>query len=111
MKSSYRQDYQPAFPALTVTLTNMEENVRAGPLSALVDTGADSTLIPISYLKDLLAPALRDVFIRSHWGERRSVQMYLIDLEVGEIRLPGIFVIGDDQGDEIILGRNVLNKN
>ena len=24
--------------------------------------------------------------------------------------LPGIFVVGDEQGDEIVLGRDVLNK-
>jgi len=34
----------------------------------------------------------------------------VIDLELGDLRLPGVFVVGDEQGDEIVLGRNVLNK-
>lgn len=34
----------------------------------------------------------------------------MIDLELENFKLPDIFVIGDDQGDEIILGRNILNK-
>lgn len=29
---------------------------------------------------------------------------------MNSLRLPGIFVVGDEQGDEIVLGRNVLNK-
>jgi len=29
---------------------------------------------------------------------------------VGDVFLPGLYIIGDDTGDEIILGRDVLNK-
>ncbi|MEW5868472.1 MAG: hypothetical protein AB1894_04295 [Chloroflexota bacterium] len=110
MKSAYRQDYQPAFSAVEIILANREEGLRSDLLSALLDSGSDGTLVPIAYLKDLLVAPLHDAFIRSHWGERRSVQLFLVDLEIGETRLPGVFVIGDDQGGEIVLGRNVLNK-
>lgn len=110
MKSAYRQDYQPAFPAVEVVLVNEEENLHSDPQSALLDSGSDGTLVPIACLKDLLCAPLRDAAIRSHWGERRSVQVYLVDLHIAEIWLPGVFVVGDDQGDEIVLGRNVLNK-
>lgn len=34
----------------------------------------------------------------------------MVDLELGSLTLPGVFVVGDEQGDEIILGRNVLNE-
>jgi len=34
----------------------------------------------------------------------------VVDLELDGLRLPSIFVVGDEQGDEIVLGRNVLNK-
>ena len=109
-QSTYRKDYHPAFPALDVILANVEDGLRSGPLSALLDSGADGTLVPISYLKDLLAVPLRDVSIRSHWGELRKVQLFTIDLELADLRLPGIFVIGDEQENEIVLGRNVLNR-
>ena len=48
--------------------------------------------------------------IRSHWGEWRSVQLFLVDIELNGLTLPGMFVVGDETGDEIVLGRNVLNK-
>jgi len=29
---------------------------------------------------------------------------------LGSLRLPGVFVVGDELGSEIVLGRNVVNK-
>ena len=35
----------------------------------------------------------------------------MVDLQITpNVTLPGIYVVGDDEGNEIILGRNVLNK-
>jgi len=77
---------------------------------ALLDTGSDGSLVPIAYLQQIFAPALTDTRISSHWGEWRSVQLFVVDLELDGLILPGVFVVGDEQGDEIVLGRNVLNK-
>ena len=58
-----------------------------------------------------LLPPFTDARIRSHWREWRSAQLFVVDLKLdGGLRLPGVFVVGDEQGDEIVLGRNVLNK-
>ena len=53
---------------------------------------------------------MTDTHIRSHWGEWRAAQLFAVDLELGSLRLPDVFVVGDEQGNEIVLGRNVLNK-
>ena len=110
MKYPYDVGYEPPFPAVHVVLSNSEEGIRTGEENALLDTGSDGSLVPIAYLRQILAPAIADTRIRSHWGEWRSVQLFMVDLEVGNFRLPGIFVVGDDQGGEIVLGRNVINK-
>ncbi|MCZ7672315.1 MAG: hypothetical protein M5U34_36940 [Chloroflexi bacterium] len=36
--------------------------------------------------------------------------LYLIDVQIGEITLPGIEVVGDELSTEIVLGRDVLNR-
>lgn len=41
---------------------------------------------------------------------RSTAQLFVVDLELGNLRLPDVFVVGDEQGDEIVLGRNILNK-
>lgn len=38
------------------------------------------------------------------------MRMFPVDMGVGSLRLPAVEVVGDEQGDEIILGRNVLNR-
>lgn len=48
--------------------------------------------------------------MRSQWGERRRVLLYLVDVKIGEITLPGIEVVGDELSTEIVLGRDVLNR-
>lgn len=110
MKHPYDKSYQPPIPALSVVLTNSDEGLRTVAEKALVDTGSDGTLVPVSLLEDILAPVLTETRIRSHWGEWRSVQLFLVDIELNGLTLPGMFVVGDETGDEIVLGRNVLNK-
>ena len=110
MKYPYDASYQPSFPVVRAVLCNSEEGLRTAPGNALLDTGSDGSLVPIAYLREILAPALTDARIRSHWGEWRSVQLFAVDLELDDLRLPNVFVVGDEQGDEIVLGRNVLNK-
>lgn len=110
MRFPYSAAYEPAFPALPVVLRNSEEDLRTEKVQALLDTGSDGSLVPIAYLEAVLAPPLTDTRIRSHWGEWRAAQLFAVDIELGALRLPGVFVVGDEQGNEIVLGRNVLNK-
>ena len=91
-------------------LRNSEEGLRTEQVQALLDTGSDGSLVPIAYLEEILAPPMADTHIRSHWGEWRAVQLFAVDIELGNLRLPGVFVVGDEQGNEIVLGRNVLNR-
>lgn len=75
----------------------------------MVDTGSDATLVPVQYLQEIGSVEIYPSRIRSHWGEWRPVDLYMIDLEVAGQRLPAVTVVGDDQGDSVLLGRNVLN--
>ena len=110
MRYPYDTSYQPPFPVVRVVFHNSEEGLRTAAENALLDTGSDGSLVPIAYLRQVFAPALTDTRIRSHWGEWRSAQLFVVDIELDGLRLPGVFVVGDEQGDEIVLGRNVLNK-
>jgi predicted aspartyl protease len=110
MNHSYLESYYPPIPALTITLGYPEESLSLGPFTAIIDTGADGTMIPQTLLDALGAPFVDDVRIRSHWGEWRTLQLFTVDIGVNGLRLPAIEVIGDEQGNELILGRNFLNK-
>ena len=110
-KVPYNTTHYPPLPSLAMTLYLPSETVGVGPFPSLVDTGADATLVPNFYLQQLNAPIWAEANLRSHWGEPRLVYTYLLDVEVdGEHTLPGIIVVGDDQSQDIVLGRNLLNK-
>ncbi len=79
-------------------------------VNAIIDTGADATIVPVRYLRQIAARRSFEATIRSQWGERRRVYLYLVDLQLETLTLPGIYVVGDDQGDEVVLGRDVLNR-
>jgi len=105
----YDTTYDPPIPVCDVTLIAPATDRRV-KLTAIVDTGADGTIVPIRYLEDIGARRAFEARLRSQWGEQRTVFLYVIDLQIGETALPGIYVVGDDPGDEVVLGRDVLNQ-
>ena len=111
MKTPYSRGYFPPAPILTVRLAVPEEPPRLGPHQALVDTGADGTFVPTAFLEELGAPVVYTTNARPHLGVgRHRVWVYEVDVILDSLRFPGIEVVGDDWGSEIILGRNVLNR-
>lgn len=110
MKFPYDTDYFPPAPSVEIQLGVPGESLSIGPLTAFVDSGADATLLPVRYLRTLPVQVDNRKRLRSQWGESRIVDIYLLDIGIGNIRLPVIEVVADNRGDEIIVGRNVLNK-
>lgn len=109
MSYPYNTQYFPPFPELEVILSLPGEG-RIGPLPMQIDTGADNTIIPIKYLEQLGMHPVDYAFLCSQWGERRLVDIYLLDIQIGQLTLPNIEVVGDNISRETILGRNVLNE-
>ena len=104
----YDITYDPPMPVCDITLQSAE-GARV-TLVALIDTGADATLIPAPHLRGIGARRVFEVGLRSQWGERRVVYLYLVDVHISGVTLPGVYVVGDEKGDEVILGRDVLNR-
>ena len=110
MKFAYSRDYFPSAPIIEVTFISAAENRRMGPLAGLVDSGADGTLVPLRLLSEIQAPPTSEIIVRSQWGERRPAWLFLVDVQIGTLLFPGVEVVGDEQSDEIVLGRDVLNR-
>jgi predicted aspartyl protease len=108
------QEYDPAFdppaPVLSIRIAAPGETPQALSVFGVVDTGADGTLIPTSLLEQVEAIGVGDATLRSALGEVREVHLYEVDVHFDFVSLPGILVAGDDRGNEILLGRNILNK-
>ena len=110
MRTPYDRAAYPPVPRVDVRLASPGGAFRLEPLRALVDTGADATLVPIRYIEALDVDIRRKAFVRSAWGERRRVSVHRVDVGIGSLRIPGLEVLADDRNDDMILGRNLLNK-
>jgi len=100
----------PPAPRLEIRLIAPPHSTAYGPISAFVDTGADATIVPIDIVRQLRAGVVTLKTVRGYTGGRHTVRTYLVDVVVGSLTLPGVEVVGDDATDEILLGRDVLNK-
>ena len=111
-KATYSKAYFPPAPILPVKITPPGEAQEEVTHIALVDTGADGTFVPTELLEALHLPIVYMTNVRSHLGERlHRVPIHKVDFVLFEtIRLPNIEVVADDWGNQIIIGRNLLNK-
>ena len=110
MKLPYNVHYFPPAPTVEIRLGTPGESFASIPLQALIDTGADISLIPIDHIRPLQVVPDDHRYLHSQWGEGRKVAIYSLDVGIGNARLPTVEVVADERGDEIILGRNVLNQ-
>ena len=110
MPYPYDATFAWPFPTLPVIIHQIENGAATPTLSALVDTGADITIIPAAHLQAIDADAAYTANLRSHWGASHPVSVYLVDLEIAGEYLLAIEVVADNQENDILLGRNVLNK-
>jgi len=110
VKTPYSQGYAPPAAIIEVSLAAPGATQIAGPFAALIDTGADASLVPKSILLSLRAPSLFEAHLRSPWGEPHAVVVYLADVLIGSNRFPAIELAADEAEAEFILGRNILNK-
>ena len=93
-----------------MTIYHLEGDALTGEISAYIDAGADVTLVPARLLENAGLDEIYTAELRSHWGEPRTVSIYIVDLQVASEFLPAVYVIGDERSEDILLGRNVLNQ-
>ncbi|MGC9349891.1 MAG: retroviral-like aspartic protease family protein [Anaerolineae bacterium] len=105
----YDATYEPPLPIAEVEL-KATAGARTVSLTAIIDTGADATIVPTAWLEQINARPVLEAHLRSQWGERRQVFLYLVDVTIASIVLSGMSVVGDNLGDEVVLGRDVLNR-
>ena len=107
----YERDYEGGSAAPVVELRVLAIGRREGAVvRALVDSGAEATVLPL----DVLAEVSAEQVGRAHllWGNApgQPYDVYLVVLEIGPYRLPGVRVLADRRFGEAVIGRDVLNQ-
>ena len=78
-------------------------------MTALIDSGADGTMIPYRLLTHIGATFMHTFKVTGISGKSTVVDLYLVEIQVGTLQIPGIKAVAARTGKEIIIGRDVLN--
>ena len=105
----YDSSYYPAMPMIELQIRR-----RAGQpplvLKAIVDSGADATMIPLHHLRRLNVRKGQTKWLSGTAGGRYEVDMYTLAVQIGEQPAQYIDVVGIERQDEVIVGRDLLNQ-
>lgn len=107
---SYSREHYPPAPVFDIYLAAPDSYNWQGPFPALLDSGADMTIVPMSFIAALRVPAIDEVALTSQWRDRHVMRLFQVDLKIADQLLPAIDVVSDRWNKEILLGRNVLNR-
>jgi predicted aspartyl protease len=97
-------------PVLRASLYSSETDLATAPLLALVDTGADATIVPTHYLLEIGAEETAPGWLRGITGDRKPIELYFVDVRLDHTTIVGVRVIASATEESILLGRDVLNK-
>ena len=106
----YSVDYIPPMPICQIYLGPAGGELILGPLEAVIDTGADVSVFPARYLSQVTARRVGRDRARSLWGDVRDVNVYAVALSLNGLPIAALRILADEQSDEIVLGRIVLNR-
>jgi predicted aspartyl protease len=82
-------------------------------LSALVDTGADGTIVPLAVLQNAGFRPNRQRRRLFSWRSEQppeTVLGYTVSLHIANLVLNEVDIYGSRSANDVILGRNVLNR-
>lgn len=105
---TYDTSYVPSMPVIELFIGRAQVT----PLfhiTAIVDSGADATMIPVSYLKQIGARKGKQAVVRSYFGTRDLVDRYDVSLQFANFTRSQVSVVGVTQTMEAVIGRDILN--
>lgn len=104
----YNREYSPSAPFVEIVLNNELEDATPIELSAQVDSGADASLVPIALLHRIDAGYEFQQRMVTADGRRQAVDLYSVTIQLAG-RTFYRTVVSVEQGDEVIIGRDILN--
>jgi predicted aspartyl protease len=104
----YDRSYDPPMPVAQVEIWYVP-TVSPLIIDAIIDSGADATVVPERYLDQIGARIHDHVWMRGMMSERLQVALYSISLRIGSYTQLEVSVVADPEGNEMVLGRDILN--
>lgn len=100
----------PAFPVVEIAIRGFATQNTEVMCRALVDSGADATMLPLRLLTRAKARKIDTARMVALNGPSYRVDVYEVKLRLGPFVMNKVDVIASKHGTEAILGRDVLNQ-
>lgn len=107
---TYSRRFDPTMPVVEATVKAVGMSRPASVVTALVDSGADATILPLSLLRQIGARYVRGRVMRGVTGTPENVDTYLVSIQIGPYTVHGIRAVAYDNNMDPIIGRDVLNN-
>ena len=96
-------------PVVDVAVSSFGSDQEPLILRAIIDSGSDGAMIPLSILKQINARRSSQVIFRSITGAGQIADIYEVSLRLGPHTFHKVRVIADRHNSMMMLGRDVLN--
>lgn len=106
----YDSAFSPPAPIIEVGFSHALANTPALTIWALVDSGADVTILPLSLLKQSGASYVEQRSLRGVVGKAVIVHRYLAAVHIAGIIIRQVRIAGHADLKEAMIGRDILNQ-
>lgn len=106
----YAGTYTPPAPVVEIGVRGLDPDSQEVRLTALIDSGADVSMLPIHALQAVMAKHMETRYIRGITGVRQAVETYVALVRIGERVILTAEAIAVVRGNDAILGRDILNQ-
>jgi predicted aspartyl protease len=105
----YNKQIIPPAPLVNLTVRNPEAPDIFVPAPALIDTGADYSVITREIFEKLAPLRVGQVYVESFSGEGEVHRLYSVNIEIHDWTFSQVAVLVNSS-DYVILGRDILNN-
>jgi len=107
---TYSRRFDPTMPVIEATVRAVGMSHPDSVVTALVDSGADATILPLFVLQQVGARYVRGRVMRGVTGIPENVDTYLVTIQIGPYIVHGIRAVAYNNNMDPIIGRDVLNN-
>ena len=105
----YDITHNPSMPVIDVEVLPFGANGKPLILRAMIDSGSDGSMIPLSILKRMNARKSSQAIFRSVTGSSSIADLYEVTLLLGRHTFHIVRVVADRHNQIMVLGRDILN--
>ena len=102
--------YTPSAPVIPIGIANPDDSRAPLRVQALVDSGSDATLVPLTMLQRVGVYSGEQVTFRGVTGSRMIADAFRVAIHMPTGIAYGVRAIATRGSNEVILGRDVLNQ-